>query len=394
MEQTFPLQLDKTCCTSCGTCQEKCTFQAIDFAGEYPEINAVCCRLCGACAKACPTQALTLTPKNKRLKDAGSDVWVLAEASETGIEEVTRQLIGEARRLADVLGQKVSVVLMGHDVALHACELIAHGADSVYLAEHPLFEQHIEEHYSEVLAMLARQHRPNTLLVGATPWGRGIAARVAALLHTGLTADCTQLSIDPVSQQLLQRRPAFGGNLLATIETPYTRPQMASVRPNVMNALPADLSRQGKTIVCDLSTFHFDQRVKQLATFAKEASCQSLNHAEVIVSVGRGVKDPKTLELVYQLADRLNGMVSGSRAAVEAGLIRAEYQVGQTGHTVAPKLYIACGISGQIQHTAAITAADTIIAINIDPQAPIFEYAHYGLVADLQTALPQLLSQL
>lgn len=394
MEQKFPLQLDKALCTSCGACQEKCTFQALDLAGDYPEINLVSCRLCGACAKVCPTNALTFTPKRKRMTASGNGVWVLAEASETGIEEVTIQLIGEARRLADVLGQGVSVVLMGHRVALHASELIACGADRIYLAEHPLFEQQIEEHYSEVLSMLAREHRPDILLVGATPWGRGIAARVAALLHTGLTADCTQLSIDPVSRQLLQRRPAFGGNLLATIETPHTRPQMASVRPNVMNALPADTTRRGETIVCDLSDFDFDQRVKQIATFTKATSCQSLNHAEVIVSVGRGVKDPKTLELVYQLANRLGGMVSGSRAAVEAGLIRAEYQVGQTGHTVAPKLYIACGISGQIQHTAAITSSDTIVAINIDPQAPIFEYAHYGLVADLQTVLPQLLSQL
>lgn len=394
MEQKFPLQLHQAACTCCGACQETCNFQAIDLVDAYPEINLTNCRLCGACAKACPTGALTFTPARRRLKESGNGIWILAEASETEIEEVTLQLIGEARRLAEVLRQEVSVVLMGHRVASHAPKLVAHGADQVYLAEHPLFEQQIEEHFAQVLTLLARQHRPNTLLVGATPWGRGIAARAAALLNTGLTADCTQLSIDPQSKQLLQRRPAFGGNLLATIETPHTRPQMASVRPNVMNALPPDATRSGKTIVCDLSDFAFDQRVKQIATFAKEASHRSLNQADVIVSVGRGVKDPKTLELVYQLADRLGGMVAGSRAAVEAGWIRAEYQVGQTGHTVAPKLYIACGISGQIQHTAAITSSDTVVAINIDPQAPIFEYAHYGLVADLQTALPQLLNQL
>lgn len=393
MEQKFPLQVNKTSCTACGVCQETCTFQAINFSEAYPEINPTACRLCGACAKACPTGALTFTPKSKRLKDSGTGVWVLAQTSEMGVEKVTLQLLGEARRLAEILRQEVSVILMGHRVA-HLCpEMIAHGADNVYLAEHLLFEQQIEEHFAEVLAMLARKHRPNILLVGATSWGRGIAARVAALLQTGLTADCTQLSIDPQSRQLLQRRPAFGGNLLATIETPYTRPQMASVRPNVMNALSPDAARRGKTVICDLSTFAFDQRIKQLATFAKEASHQSLNNAEVIVSVGRGVKDTKTLELVYQLADRLGGMVAGSRAAVEAGLIRAEYQVGQTGHTVAPKLYIACGISGQIQHTAAITSSDKLIAINIDPQAPIFEHAHYGLVADLQTALLQLLNE-
>lgn len=394
MEQIFPLQLNKTACTSCGACQEKCTFQAIALTDTYPEINPTACRLCGACTKACPTGALTLIPKQKRVKDTSTGVWVLAEAAESGIEEVTLQLLGEARRLAEVLSQEVSVVLMGHRVTAFSQQLIAYGADKVYLAEHPLFEQQIEEHFADVLTMIAREHRPSILLIGATPWGRGIAARVAALLRTGLTADCTQLSIDPDNKQLLQRRPAFGGNLLATIATPYTRPQMASVRPNVMNALPADATRRGETIVCDLSSFAFDQRVKQIATFAKETSHQSLNNAEVIVSVGRGVKDAQTLQLVYQLADKLGGVVAGSRAAVEAGLIRAEYQVGQTGQTVAPKLYIACGISGQIQHTAAITSSDTLIAINIDSQAPIFEHAHYGLVADLQTALPQLLNQL
>lgn len=390
MTKKFPLQLDKTSCTSCGVCQEKCAFQAIDMQ-EYPEIDSSACRLCGACAKACPTQALTFTPQRKVLEDSGTGIWVLAEASKTGVEDVTLQLIGEANRLAKVLKQEVAVVLMGHGVASFAAELIAHGADKVYLAEDRIFEQQIEEHFAEVLAMLARKYNPNTLLVGATLWGRGIAARVAALLKTGLTADCTQLSIDPNSQRLLQRRPAFGGNLLATIETPYTRPQMASVRPNVMNALPADATRQGEIIDCPLSSFVFDSRVKQIAAFAKEVSRQSLNNAEVIVGVGRGVKDPKSLELIYQLADKLGAMVAGSRAAVEAGLIRAEYQIGQTGHTVAPKLYIACGISGQIQHTAAITSSDKIIAINMDPQAPIFEHAHYGLVADLQVALPQLL---
>lgn len=395
MEQIFPLQLDKTACTSCGACQQKCTFHAIALSDAYPEIATADCRLCGACVKACPTGALTLAPKQKRAKkDTSTGVWVLAEATEAGIEEVTLQLLGEARRLAEVLAQEVSVVLMGHRVAAHAQPLIAYGADKVHLAEHPLFGQQIEEHFADVLTLIARQHRPGILLVGATPWGRGIAARVAALLRTGLTADCTQLSIDPASLRLLQRRPAFGGNLLATIETPYTRPQMASVRPNVMNALPADDTRQGEILVHDLSSFAFDQRVKQIATFAKESAHQSLANAEVIVSVGRGVKDAQTLQLVRQLADKLGGVVAGSRAAVEAGLIGAECQVGQTGQTVAPKLYIACGISGQIQHTAAITSSDTLIAINIDPQAPIFEYAHYGLVADLQTALPQLLNQL
>lgn len=390
MKTNFPLRLDTTNCNSCGACQERCAFDAIEMK-EYPEIDLSTCHLCGACAKVCPTRALTFTPLRKRLPDAGTGIWVLAETSETGIEEVTLQLIGEATRLATILKQEVAVVLMGHCVASFTSKLIAHGADTVYLAEDRIFEQQIEEHFAEVLAMLARTYNPNTLLVGATPWGRGIAARVAALLKTGLTADCTQLSIDSTSKRLLQHRPAFGGNLLATIETPYTRPQMASVRPNVMSALPLNSARKGEVITCPLTSFAFDCRVKQIASFAKQVSRQSLGNAEVIVGVGRGVKEPENLELIYQLADKLGGVVAGSRAAVEAGTIGSEYQIGQTGHTVAPKLYIACGISGQIQHTAAITSSDKIIAINIDPQAPIFDHAHYGLVADLKVALPQLL---
>lgn len=393
MKQLFPLQLDKVTCISCGVCKAKCTFNAISFTDTYPDINFSDCHLCGACAKACPTKSLIFTSKKKEIKDISTGIWVLAEVSDT-IEDVTLQLIGEACRLSEALKQKVSVVLIGSSIASLARQLIAHGADKVYIAEHPLFEQQIEEHFADVLTKLAKEHCPSILLIGATPWGRGIAARTAALLNTGLTADCTQLSIDTKSKQLMQRRPAFGGNLLATIVTPYTRPQMASVRPNVMSTLPADTNRQGDIIICDLSSFTFDNRVKQLATFAKEISHQSLNNAEIVVSVGRGVKDKKTLDLIYRLAEKLGGVVAGSRAAVEAGLIRAECQIGQTGHTIAPKLYIACGISGQIQHTAAITSSENIIAINIDPQAPIFEYAHYGLVGDLKMVLPQLLNKL
>lgn len=387
------IEFNNSACTSCGTCKESCSFNAIEFI-KTPQINLTTCRLCGACVKACPTNALSLQTKKRTLVDTSKGVWVLAQITENTIASVTYQLIGEATRLAKELNQSVSVLLFGCEVKKNVDDLFAHGADRIYLAEDNLFSAQIEEHFAEVIVALAVKYQPNIILIGATEWGRGISARVAAILKTGLTADCTSLSIESNTKLLLQKRPAFGGNLLATIETPYTRPQMASVRHNVMSAIAPNYSRTGEVVVCDLSQFKFDVRIKEIASFMKNENAQSFNNAEVIIGVGRGVKNKEELKLVRQLADKLGGMVAGSRAAVEAGLISSEYQVGQTGHSIAPKLYIACGISGQIQHTAAITSSEKIIAINCDPQAPIFEYAHFGMVGDLKSVLLQLINSL
>lgn len=387
------LEFDQSLCTSCGICKDTCTFNAIEFA-QTPQIDLAACRLCGACVKVCPVSALTLNIKRRKFTDNSSGVWVLAQIIDGTIAPVTHQLIGEATRLAKDLNQQVSVLLVGCEVKQFEDELFAYGADRVYLAEDKQFESQIEEHFAEVIVALATEYRPNIMLIGATEWGRGIAARVAATLKTGLTADCTFLAIDDRTKSLLQKRPAFGGNLLATIETPYTRPQMASVRPNVMVALLPDFSRSGEVVVCDLSNFKFDDRIREVASFIRESNTKSFNSTDIIIGVGRGIKSQEEMKMVEQLAQKLGGMIAGSRAAVEVGLVHAEYQVGQTGHTISPKLYIACGISGQIQHTAAITSSEQIIAINSDPQAPIFEYAHYGIVGDLKSVIPQLIDSL
>lgn len=387
------IEFNHSACTSCGICKESCSFNAIEFI-QTPQIDLTTCRLCGACVKACPTNALSLQTKKRTFADTSNGIWVLAQVAENTIAPVTYQLIGEATRLAKELNQSVSVLLIGCEVKKFVDDLFAYGADRVYLAEEQQFSAHIEEHFAEVITALAVQYQPNVMLIGATEWGRGISARVAAMLKTGLTADCTSLSIESSTKLLLQKRPAFGGNLLATIKTPYTRPQMASVRPNVMSTITPDHSRTGEVVVCDLSQFKFDTRIKEIASFMKNENSQSFNNTEIIIGVGRGVKNKEELKMVKQLADKLGGMIAGSRAAVEAGLISSEHQVGQTGHTIAPKLYIACGISGQIQHTAAITSSEKIIAINCDPQAPIFEYAHFGIVGDLKSVLPQLINSL
>ena len=228
-------------------------------------------------------------------------------------------------------------------------------------------------------------------MVGATPKGRGLSARLAALLQTGLTADCTQLDIDADTLLLHQIRPAFGGNLMATITTPNHRPQMASVRPGIMKALQPDCAKKAEVIAHDLSSFVPDGRVRLLSEMEETIGGESLSDSKVIVGIGRGVKKHETVAQIRQWAERIGAVVAGSRAAVEAGLIDAKMQIGQTGHTVSPDVYIAIGISGQIQHTAGITGAKKIIAINPDAAAPIFNVADYGWVMSAEEAIVQLM---
>lgn len=389
----FPIIIKKTDCVQCGACESACASNAISL-NEYPVIDPDTCQLCKACIEACPAEALVLDENSfsasAPLQPASSeDIWVLVELYQGRIVPVVYELLGAARRLA--AGKKtVSALLTGYDCRSCAESLFDSGADCVYLAEHPLLDAPIEDNHADVLAALSRQYRPEIILIGATRFGRGVSARTAALLNTGLTADCTDLSLDPITGNLLQRRPAFGGNLLATIETPNHRPQMASVRPGVMAVSSAVCSGSGKLILCDLSDVEISNRIEMLAQ-QPLPDTTSITDASVLVAGGRGMQNEKNTHLLFELADTLGGTVAASRAAVEAGWLPYERQVGQTGKTVAPRLYIACGISGQIQHTAAIEGAKTIIAINNDPDAAIFEYADYGLVGDVEEILPALI---
>ena len=394
---SFPIKLNASACLQCGLCEAACLYQALKMQA-YPEIDEATCQLCKNCIEACPSEALSLelqeesTP-HRTANSSYTGIWVLAECSGEAISPVVFELLGEARRLSILQPQPVSAILLGQYPTSLSDLLFAAGADNVYQVERPELNTPVEDHHAEALAELARCYQPAILLIGATHFGRGVSARVAALLNTGLTADCTELSIDPLTGNLLQRRPAFGGNLLATIETPNHRPQMASVRPQVMKMLPADPSRRGERIVCELPSLSLNPNIKLIAGQIRE-TVDSITDASILVAGGRGMQKPENIHLLYELADALGGTVAASRAAVEAGWLPVERQVGQTGKTVSPRLYIACGISGQIQHTAAISGAETVVAINTDADAPIFRYADYGLVGDVAEVLPGLIREL
>ena len=315
----------------------------------------------------------------------------MAETEGYELAPVTRELLGKATELGEKLGQMPEVVLAGNKLQRFVPELESYGACRIHLLSSEMLAAFGVEIYAEVVSQLVREFQPEILLGGATPKGRGLSARLAALLQTGLTADCTQLDIDADTLLLHQIRPAFGGNLMATITTPNHRPQMASVRPGIMKALQPDCAKKAEVIAHDLSSFVPDGRVRLLSEMEETIGGESLSDSKVIVGIGRGVKKHETVAQIRQWAERIGAVVAGSRAAVEAGLIDAKMQIGQTGHTVLPDVYIAIGISGQIQHTAGITGAKKIIAINPDAAAPIFNVADYGWVMSAEEAIVQLM---
>lgn len=383
-------------CIQCGNCEAACLYNAI-YTDEYPIIEPERCLLCKSCIQACPLGLITLDEGAKTTQTvenkSASGIWVLAEFQNGFIAPVTYELLGAARHLAQTNKGEVSVILISDKCRGWEETLFAGGADRIYIAENIQLADKLEGVYTDILVALARRHQPNIFLIGATRFGRGISSRVATLLHTGLTADCIQLELDSQTKNLLQIRPAFGGNLLATIETLIHKPQMASVRPGIMKALKPDRKRTGEIIHCNINHLLTDNSVELLAEEIVSSS-SSLHDASVIIAGGRGMQSKENIRLLYELADLLGGEVAASRAAVEAGWLPYECQIGQTGKTVAPRLYIACGISGQVQHTVAVSQAETIIAINNDPDAPIFQYADYGMVGDITEILPALIKEL
>jgi electron transfer flavoprotein alpha subunit len=322
------------------------------------------------------------------------DVWIFAEQRHGELSKASFQLLGKGRELANTLGQRLCAVLLGENVDRLAQELIAHGADIVYTGDNPKLKNFQTDTYTHVISKLIGQYKPNIMLYGATHIGRDLAPRIAQRVWVGLTADCTGLTIDEETGNLLQTRPAFGGNLMATIKTPNHRPVMSTVRPGVMKALDADPSRTGEIIPIDADVPD-DVMILRVVEIVKEAKhAVNLEDAEIIVSGGRGVGSPEGFKVVSDLADALNGVLGASRATVDLGWIDQTHQVGQTGKTVAPVLYIACGISGAIQHRAGMQGSDYIIAINKDPDAPIFGIAHFGIIGDLHEIVPKLTSEL
>jgi len=321
-------------------------------------------------------------------------VWVFIEHDRGHVHSVSWELVGEARKLADQLGCPVSAVLLGgadETLEQYANEAFSFGADQAYIVQDPVLKGYRNEPFTKGLTDLVNKYKPEILLLGATSMGRDLAGSVATTLLTGLTADCTELRIDPVSKALAATRPTFGGSLYCTIMTLAYRPQMATVRPRVMEMPRADASRTG-AITFDTLGMIETQIVTKLLDFIADAHSNKINlpYADVIVSGGKGMKNPENFKLVFELARVLGGEVGATRPCVQAGWVEADRQVGQTGKTVRPKLYIAAGISGAVQHRVGCEAADVIVAINTDPNAPIFDFAHYGIVGNAMQVLPAL----
>ncbi|HOJ78682.1 MAG TPA: electron transfer flavoprotein subunit alpha [Bacillota bacterium] len=378
-------------CYGCKVCVPSCPFGIIEVIDKKAVIKDGC-NLCGACVSTCKFNAIEIVRDTKTTIDKSlyNGVWVFAESREGKLANVAYELLGEGRKLADQLGEPLVAILLGDNIESEASKLIAHGADKVFVAEAPELKYFLEDTYTQVIVDLVNKEKPNIILMGATAIGRSLAPKIAARLETGLTADCTNLDVDVAEKNLLQTRPAFGGNLMATILCPNHRPQMATVRPKVFKPLAFDAARNGEIVKVDLSKMTWDLRVKILEVVNEVGNSVNLEEANIIVAGGRGLCDPKNFAMVEELAAVLGGAVGASRAAVDAGWIPYSHQVGQTGKTVGPKVYFACGIHGAIQHMAGMQSSDIIIAINKNPDAPIFKIATYGIVGDVREILPLL----
>ena len=317
-------------------------------------------------------------------------VYVFVQQVEGVIAPVSFELLGKAGELAKDLNTTVSAVLCGHNVKQLADELGEFGADTVILIDDPALEEYTTEPYAQAMFGVIDYFKPEIVLYGATTIGRDLAPRVSARVHTGLTADCTKLEIDKETGRLLMTRPAFGGNLMATIICPDFRPQMATVRPGVMQRAERAEGRRARVLPFNLKIEHNDCFVEVLDVIKKMNEAVDISEAKILVSGGRGMGSKENFRMLYDLADALGGRVAASRAAVDAGWADKEMQVGQTGKTVRPKLYIAVGISGAIQHLAGMEESEVIIAINRDETAPIFNVADYGVVGDLNKVVPML----
>jgi len=386
------IDLDK--CNGCGNCIEVCPFGLLELVDDKIQVKEGC-NLCRACQEACTYDAILIEAavEEVEVSDLHRGVWVFAEQRNGKIKGVAYELLSKGRELADTLNAELSAVCFGHNVA-EASELTGYGADKVYLVDTPIIKGFEEDLYTAKFVELICQYRPEIVLAGATPMGRSFMPRVAARLRTGLTADCTGLEIDLGRRLLLQTRPTFGGNIMATIICSSKRPQMATVRPRVFKKNTPDKERKGQIIKLDFERGGITSKIKLLDFIEDLTERVKLEDTDIIVSGGRGLGKAENFHLLEELANVMGAALGSSRPPVDEGWIPYSHQVGQTGKTVCPKLYIACGISGAVQHLAGMQTSEIIIAINDNPNAPIFEVATYGIVGDLFKVVPMLIARL
>ena len=428
--------VDPTKCIGCGACVAECPVEALDLIDDLAVVDPGKCENLGECVIICPVDALSLPdlpvgdkeeqvaengtafklnePLPETVKDyaAGgeqkttpapdgsqtdedvwSDVWIIVEYNMGKVAPVSWELLGEGRKLADAVGCGLSAVITGYQVDSVIPQAFAYGAEKVYTIDHSLLQDYRTEPYMEAITSLVTKYRPEIILMGATSMGRDVFPAVATKLQTGLTADCTVLGIDPESNILLQTRPAFGGNIMATILCRTRRPQMATVRPRVMK-MPEKVSGREGEVICEEFNFNeTDFHSKVIEFIPSDAGNAFLDKAEIIVAVGLGIGAQRNMTIAQDLADVLGATLAGTRGAVEAGWLTHEQQVGQSGVTVRPKVYIAIGISGAIQHLVGMETSDFIIAINNDPEAAILKVANFGIVGDFFQIVPELTAE-
>ncbi|KQC13294.1 MAG: hypothetical protein APR63_00925 [Desulfuromonas sp. SDB] len=385
-------------CVSCGVCVKECPVAAIAMNEEnLPEINLDKCTLCGICIDKCPTGAIVRTHQAQKAQedyDQYRGIMVVAEREDGEIARVTYELLGKATRLSTHLKQPVTAVHLGPATDQEVRELIASGADRVIIVENEELNIPLVGVRARALHDLVVDELPEIILAGSTSQGRPLLSKLAVKFQTGLTADCTGLDVEMPDRHLLQTRPAWGGSIMATILTAHNRPQMATVRPRVMRRLKPDYNRKGEVIRIKTRPENVEDPVKFIELIKESTSKVRLDNADIIVSGGRGIKSPDNFTLIEKLANLLNGAVGSSRPPVDDGWIDHAHQVGQTGRTVAPKLYVAVGISGAIQHLVGMQSSECIVAINKDQEAPILKVADYAIIGDLFKVVPEMIKAL
>lgn len=430
------VKVDETKCIGCGACVVECPVEALELNDGVAVVDPNKCNNLGKCVVVCPVTALSLPELNLNKKEepapepgaafnlhepmpdsvkdyagepaaksaktqdpAPTDqeiwkgVWIIIEYNNGKVAPVSWELMGEGRKLADAVGSELCAVITGYQVDSVIPLATAYGAEKVYVIDHPLLEEYRTEPYMEAITSLARKYRPEIILMGATSMGRDVFPAVATQLETGLTADCTVLGIDEEKKILQQTRPAFGGNIMATILCRTKRPQMATVRPRVMK-MPEKVEGRESVVIREEFPFSADDfKTKVIAFIPSDAKNAFLDKAEIIVAVGLGLGAKRNMVIAEELAEVLGATLAGTRGAAEAGWITHDQQVGQSGVTVRPKLYIAIGISGAIQHLVGMETSDFIIAINNDPEAPILKVSNLGIVGDLFQIVPALTAE-